>query len=165
MRQNLPQSPARPARERAFTLIEVVAVLVILGILGAVVAPKAARPGLAAPRAAEVASQLRYLQLRALKDRTAAWGMSCDGTNYWGFNGTDPASAANRVALPGESGSLVALADKGIAMGAFTVIFDQYGIPYSPDAATKLTANAVISVTETGNGATITITPETGFIP
>ncbi len=167
MRQSLAHIPARRASRHGFTLIEIVAVLVIVGILAAVIVPRATRPSLAAPRAAEVASHLRFLQLRAMKDKTSAWGMSCDGTSYWGFNGTDPNNAAARIPLPGEAGTVVAVAGKNMGLSVFTVLFDQYGIPYSANPTTKLAANATLTVTDTASGgtATLTITPETGFIP
>ena len=148
-----------------FTLIEVITILVILGILAVVIVPKALRPSMAGPRASEIAAQLRYLHLRAMKENLLPWGMKCDGTNYWAFNGTDPDAAAARNLLPGEVGTSVALASKSMGMSSFTVIFDQNGIPYAPNAATKLASPLAVTVTEGGGNATITITPETGFIP
>ncbi len=148
-----------------FTLVEVITILIILGILAVVIAPKVLRPSMAGPRASEIAAQLRYLHLRAMKENLLSWGMKCDGTNYWAFNGTDPDAVAARNLLPGESGTSVALASKDMGMSSFTVIFDQNGIPYSPTTATKLANALTVTVTEGGGSATITITPETGFIP
>lgn len=148
-----------------FTLVEVITILVILGILAVVIAPKALRPSMAGPRASEIASQLRYLQLRAMKEKTVNWGLKCDGTNYWGFNGTNADDVNARSALPGEAGATVALTSKSMAMTGFTVFFDQYGIPYAPDSATKLASTLSVTITEGGGSATLSITPETGYIP
>lgn len=148
-----------------FTLVEVITVLVILGILAVVVAPRMLRPSLAGPRASEIASQLRYLQLRAMKEKTTAWGMKCQGTDYWGFNGTNPDAANARIVFPGEGNATVSLTAKNMAMSGFTVIFDQYGIPYSPTSATKLASALSVTITEGGGSAILTITPETGYIP
>lgn len=168
MRKNVPDTKQRAeCGGSGFTLIEVITILVILGILAVFVAPRALRPSLAGPRAAEIASQLRYLQLSAMKEK-ATWGMKYDSatSTYWGFNGTDPDVASARVQLPGESGTSVSLTTKGITVsGLTTVLFDQYGIPYEPNSSTKLAAPLTVTVTEGGGSASFTITPETGFIP
>lgn len=166
MRKRIPDQ-ARKAEcgGGGFTLVEVITVLIILGILAVVIAPKALRPSLAGPRASEIASQLRSLQLRAMKEKVTFWGMKCAGTDYWAFNGTDADAGSARVVLPGETSDTVSLTAKGMGMGGFTVFFDQYGIPYSPDSATKLASALVITVTEGGGSASVTITPETGFVP
>jgi hypothetical protein len=54
-------------------------------------------------------------------------------------------------------------------MNAFTYYFDGYGIPYTAydpaGATTKLAAPASISITAGGNTGTLTLTPETGYVP
>jgi len=155
-----------PDQAAGFTLMEMTVVLVVLGILSAVI--MYSTPSLdpaAGARFSELRSQIRYVQLRAMKSGTDYYGLKCDGaTYYWAFNSTAPDTADARLVLPGASSTQVALADKGLTMTAFTLYFDTFGIPYSGATPTKLAAPLVINVAAGGVNATLSITPETGFV-
>lgn len=161
--------PRKHLRAGGFTLIEVITVIIILGILAAVATSRANLGNVSSnARALEIRSQIRLVQLRAMKSYTM-YGISCDGANYWGFNGTDPGVAAARIPLPGESSTLVPWAGKGItALTAFSYCFDEFGIPYTCAAGAapvKLAAAGNIALTAGGVTTTLTLTPETGYIP
>ncbi len=167
----------KPLRAGGFTLIELITVIVILGILSAVVATNTGTlSGSELARMSEVRSQIRFLQLRALKTGSV-YGFACDGTNYWAFawNSTSPASTAARLSLPGETSSLISLAGKGMTMTLAIApvstyfYFDGFGIPYtsytSASVNTKLAAPATLAITAGGGSGTLTLTPETGYVP
>lgn len=151
-----------------FTLIELVTVIVILGIISVFIATRG--PSLnsdLAARQSELRAQLRYLQLTAMKNGVATYlGLKCDGTNYWAFSGTTPAAVATYLSLPGETAKTISLSGKGMTgVTAFTISFDKYGIPYTGDTQIKLAASTNISITAGGGTGSLTVTPETGFVP
>lgn len=144
-----------------FTLIEVITVLLIVGILASVVLSRGAPLNSELPaRVGEVRSQLRYLQLMAMKNGINL-ALTCDGTNYWAHNSTNAS-----LPLPGESAALISLADKKMQMTPFSISFDAFGIPYTGSPLAKLTNNATtISITVGGKTDSLSVTPETGFVP
>lgn len=148
------------SRSGGFTLIETITVLLIVGILASVVLSRGASLNSDLPaRVGEVRSQLRYLQLMTMK-KGINLALTCDGTSYWAHNSTNAS-----LPLPGESSATISLADKKMQMSAFTISYDAFGIPYSGSPLTKLTNNATISITAGGKTGTLTVTPETGFVP
>lgn len=158
---------ARPCRDPGMTMMELVVVLVIMGILAAVVVGRFMTfdEGRLYAQEAVIATHIRYAQTRAMK-YAAFWGAASSGTQFWVFNGTDPGNSANWVNLPGASSTPITLADNDIAMTAFTLLFDQYGRPYSAPG-TLLTAPLLITITYNPNPTRqvlLTVTPETGFL-
>ena len=151
-----------PGRSRCdgFTLIEIITVLLVVGILSTVILTRSGSLNNDLPaRMGEVRSQLRYLQLMAMKNGINL-AMTCDGTSYWAHNSTN-----GSLPLPGESAALISLADKKMQMGAFNISFDAFGIPYTGSPLVKLTNNATISITVGGKTDSLNVTPETGFVP
>jgi prepilin-type N-terminal cleavage/methylation domain-containing protein len=158
------------AKHSGFTMIEVIATVIILAILAAVIyaglgfldTELSARAGL-------VRNQIRYAQLRAMKGG-ALYGLRCQSNVYWLFAG-DPSSEDDRVALPGEEGNTVSLAGTGVGMADFTLFFDANGRPYSSytssasntPVSTALPLNIVL--TKDAASLTLSVTPETGFVP
>ncbi len=156
-----------------FTLVELITVIIILGILSAVVVGRSSLGGSELARMAEVRAQIRYVHLRAMKTGSVH-GFACDGTNYWAFNfnSTNPTSTASYLALPGETGTQVSVAGKDItlmAMSPSPIYFDGFGIPYtaytSASVNTRLGTPATITITAGGNSGSLSITPETGYVP
>jgi prepilin-type N-terminal cleavage/methylation domain-containing protein len=163
-----------------FTLAEVIVVLAIIVIISAVVISRTGSfSGDLAPQTAILKSHLRHAQALGMtgSDSNDVFGITCDSSFYWMFKGNDP--NLNIIMLPddqryntNDDGKLD-LAEKKIAIGtAFTVFFDERGIPYSAytneSVNTPYAADLVINVTPAGEAApveTITVTQHTGFIP
>lgn len=151
-------------QNRGFTLIEVMSALIIIGIVSAVAISRFGTSDAELTAGGEVVkSHLRYAQLRAMNSESV-WGICCDGTDYWLFMNGD--TSQSRV-LPGEDADPVHLADKQISMGSFIISFDAWGRPYYNDApAAGTTAGTTIVVSSSGTSSlSISVTPETGFIP
>ncbi|MGE4264983.1 MAG: Tfp pilus assembly protein FimT/FimU [Desulfovibrio sp.] len=145
-----------------FTLIEVITVLLIIGVLSALVVSRGtALNDDAAARKSELTAQLRYLQLRAMKNGVTYLVLENDDGEYWAYNS---ANVTIPLPLPGESAAKVSLAGKDMTMAEFIISFDRFGIPYSGSPQVKLAANATIHMAVDGQNATLVIEPETGFI-
>jgi MSHA pilin protein MshC len=156
----------RIRNNRGFTLIEVIAVLVILAILAAVAISRSTATEEANLRAEvdTLKAHLRYAQSLALNDLSPVkWGIQISGSAYRLVkNPTGDGAAFDSPTpynLPNESSDTHSI----LPFSATTVniLFDDWGIPYN--SATKLAANATITLTP--GSQSITITPETGFIP
>lgn len=159
-----PHGDTAPPRNSSggFTLIELLTVIVIIGVISAYVATRGTSLNAdLSTRLSEVRSQLRFLQLTAMK-RATPMGLQCDGTSYWARY----AANSTIIQLPAESNATVSLASKSMTMTTFFVSFDANGIPYTVDNATKLTNahNSTISITAGGQTGSLTVTPETGFV-
>jgi MSHA pilin protein MshC len=106
-----------------------------------------------------------------LGETSAVWGISCDGSKYWLFQGVN---TTNHIRLPEDEQFIdndrtINLSRKKISVSSFTVFFDDYGIPYSSytnsTTNTPLSASLTITVSGGSSSKTITVTPQTGFIP
>jgi MSHA pilin protein MshC len=166
--------------QNGFTLIEVIAVLIILGIISLVAFSRSSNTEASLYSETEVIkTHLRYAQTQAMNKTTNStvlvWGIKCDGTNYWLFEGTNP-DDANKIRVLSDNAAgndnKLSLATKKVGLSSFTVFFDGRGVPYSAytttTANTPLTAAQTITVTPQGKSSptrTITITPLTGYIP
>lgn len=166
-----PRARTLRVRQGGFTLIEMISVIIILAILSAYLFTRGGGVGGEhLGRMAEVRSQFRYVQLRAMKSGTVL-GLTCDGANYWAFthNSTNPTSTNATLALPGESTDRISLTGKSMTMTAFTYFFDGFGIPYtaytSASVNTKLAAPASITIGAGSSNGALTLTPETGYVP
>ncbi len=143
---------------RGFTLIEAVAVLILIGILAAVAIARVT-DNEADERAAEnkLKVHLRHAQARAMNSEIP-WGVHSDGGSYFLFYGN---STDNKARFSGVDDLSVSF-PSGISE-SFEVSFDGWGRPYDSkdqSSATLLSMAMTINV-----GSSITITPETGFIP
>ena len=163
-----------------FTLGEVIAVLAILAIISAVIISRSGSFSADLPAQTEILkAHLRYAQNLGMSGDTPAdiYGIRCDTNFYWLFKGIDP--NANIVPLlddhrydTGNDGKLD-LSEKNIDINtAFTIFFDNYGVPYTAytneNTNTPLASDLSVIVRPDGEASpteTITITQLTGFIP
>jgi MSHA pilin protein MshC len=152
---------------RGFTLIEIIAVLILMGIVTGVVVHRIWNMEIDLIAETDlVKTHLRYAQGRAM-NTNIIWGISLSGNTYFLFkNG----NTANKVNLPGEASDIRSL-PAGISVEGAIISFDSWGTPYTDAAATEgneLTsgdAEAEITLSSSDDTKTITITPNTGFIP
>lgn len=163
-----------------FTIFEVIAVLVVLVIVSAVVISR--RGTLTADLVTQteiMKTHLRHAQTIAMggTDADDVFGIKCDTAFYWMFKGTDPDS--NIMWLPDNqeyntnNDNKLDLSRKKVDIaGAFTLFFDNRGIPYSAytneTSNTPLSSDLLINITPDGSGSpveTIIVTQHTGFIP
>ncbi|MDR3640441.1 MAG: prepilin-type N-terminal cleavage/methylation domain-containing protein [Humidesulfovibrio sp.] len=143
-----------------FTLIELITVLIILGLLSALVLAQSANlNGELAARLSEVRSQLRYVQLSAMKSGSTYLTIQSDGANYWAQYAN-----ATYLLLPGETSQSVSISAKSMVMPAFNLRYDSLGIPYDGTTGNKLSSAASITITANNTNGTLTVTPETGFV-
>jgi prepilin-type N-terminal cleavage/methylation domain-containing protein len=163
-----------------FSFVEVIVVLVILVIVSALIVTGASRTSADLTTQTEVLkNQLRHAQALAMggMDSNDIFGIKCDTNFYWLFKGTDPDS--NIAGLFDDRGydtnnnNKLSLSAKKIAIAtAFTVFFDNRGIPYSmysdETSNTPFANDLMITIKPVGAASptqSITITQHTGFIP
>jgi MSHA pilin protein MshC len=169
--------------QHGFTLLEIIAVLVILGILAAVIFSRFTSFDAEVYTGADaLKTHLRYAQTQAMNRDPNAGGETIMGitydvsaNQYWLFRGTNKADIQ---LLPDDA--QYAASDRKIDLNAkqirldsaFTIYFDDHGIPYSVYVnAIKnvpLANVQTIMVTGASGGApsvSVTITPKTGFVP
>lgn len=144
-------------------------VVLLVSIIGTVVSSRVMNIEVDLTAQAEVLKvHLRHAQLRAMNTDTV-WGLHCDnGSVYWLFkNG----SIGEKVYLPAEEQNAIDLAATGYTLEPFTLAFDSRGIPYTDAAASaerRLKASdseALLTLSRGTVVRTITVTPNTGFIP
>lgn len=151
-----------------FTIIEIVVVLLLISIVAAAVFQRSISTDQMNFRSQfdKIQNQVRYPQSIAIK-QSEWWGFACDTNDYWIFTGTNKDDVSKQRLLPGQQDIKISLADLGVTVtsGAFTVLFDRYGIPYWPDWNTKMTAPQPINLADSGsNSRSFTILPETGLV-
>ena len=151
---------------RGFTIVEIIVVLLLISIIAAAAFSRSISTDQMNFRSQfdKIQNQMRYPQSMAMK-RSEWWGFSCDTNNYWIFSVTNKTATPIQRPLPGQHDMSISLSDLGITMDGFTVIFDKFGIPYSPDWNTPLSADLVVDLTDSGSESrSFTIVPETGLI-
>ena len=148
--------------ERGFTILEVIVVLILISVISVVIISRTVniqQVDLGA-QTDKVQTHIRYAHTMAMKRSDTIWGIKCDGTDYWLFKTNDPDTGSNQVQFLGESSVKVPMP----SMGAFTLFFDKYGIPYT--AYTDVNTNTPVStpLLIQIDSENFNITPETGFI-
>lgn len=163
-----------------FTFVEVIVVLVIIVIISAVIVSRSGSFSNDLVSQTDILkTHLRHAQALGMTgtDSSDVFGIKCDAAFYWMFKGNDP--DLNILMLPDDpqynsnNDGKLNLSRKKIAIAdAFTVFFDQRGIPYSSYTdqtnSTPYTEDLLIAVTPAGEAApveTITVTMHTGFVP
>ena len=155
--------------KRGYTFFEIMVVLVMVSIILVIIISRLSTTDVELSAQSEVIkTHLRYAQATAMSTDTV-WGLHCDNAStYWLIR---DGSNANLIHLPAEDNDSINLGAAGFSLEAFTLAFDSWGIPYTDASATagqELTgasAAADITLTHSGNTKTITITPNTGFVP
>ena len=155
--------------KRGYTFFEIVVVLVLASLLLFIIISRFSTANVELSAQSEVLkTHLRFAQATAMSTDTI-WGLHCDNTStYWLFR---DGSIANRIHLPAEDNDTVDLGTAGFSMEAFTLAFDSWGIPYTDAGATtgqELTgasAEADLTLSYSGSSKTVSITPNTGFVP
>lgn len=153
---------------KGFTLIEIIAVLIILGIMAAVaVSRMGANQSDLIPQVNMVKSHLRFAQLKALADdstSTTTWGIDFkSGTpGYYTLQNNGGNAPINLLGHNSyryyftKDGSSTSEAT-GVTVSDATVTFDAWGSP---------TGSSTVQLSQAGaTPITITITPNTGYIP
>ena len=150
-------------KNRGFTLIEIVVVLVLISIIAAAVFTRSIGTNRInfVGQVDKIRNQIRYAQSRAMKEN-AIWGIKCFANQYWLFKD----SSANAIALPGEKADKISLADLGVSMNAFSVYFDELGVPYKFYPFQKVSNGNPLNITISisSESRILNVTPETGFI-
>ena len=163
-----------------FTLVEVIMVLAIITIISVVIISRSGSFSADLPAQTEILkTHLRYTQNLGMSSGRPAeiYGITCDTNFYWLFKGIDP--DANIVTLLDDprydtnNDDKLNLSVKNIDITtAFTIFFDDRGIPYTAytdeNTNTPLASDFTIIVRPDGEASpteTITITQHTGFIP
>jgi len=155
------------AHMRGFTMLEVIAVLLIIGIIGALVISRATSTSTFSlkSQADVIRTHLRYAQNRSM-NTSSIFGIQFSSSTTYSL-----LAAGNAQIIPGEDAVVVNIATKSPGMTIATatpmeVSFDSLGRPYTDAAGTTLqSGNRTINLSLAGQTETITITPNTGFIP
>ncbi len=158
--------------ESGFTLIETIAILLLVSILSllAIVSWTNSNAGLVA-ETDTLKSNIRYAQYKAMSDVTStlaapSWGVSLGGSSYTLLSPT------SKTGLPGETSSSQPWTHtyaSGIKMTATSaagsiVYFDSRGRPVDI-TGTLLTSSPTITLSQSSQTMTVTITANTGFVP
>lgn len=150
--------------EHGFTLLEIIVVLILIGVISGVFVSRTMNIQQIdlETRTAKVQTHIRYAQTMAMKRSDTIWGIKCYDTDYWLFRTNDPDTESNQVQFLGESSVKVPMS----GMGAFTLFFDKYGIPYTSytDENTNDPVSAGNALSIQIDSENFNITPETGFI-
>ncbi len=150
--------------EHGFTLLEIIVVLILIGVISGVFVSRTMNIQQIdlETRTTKVQTHIRYAQTMAMKRSDTIWGIKCYGTDYWLFRTNDPDTESNQVQFLGESSVKVPMS----SMGAFTLFFDKYGIPYTSytDENTNNPVSAGNALSIQIDSENFNITPETGFI-
>lgn len=157
------------AKNRGYTFFELVVVLVVVSILLVIIINRASTANVElVTQSGILKAHIRYAQATAMSSDTI-WGLHCDNSStYWLFR---DGSIANKIHLPTEDNNSIDLSSAGFSLEAFTLSFDSWGTPYTDAAATagqelsSADAEADLTLTRGSGSRTITITPNTGFVP
>jgi len=144
--------------EHGFTILEVIVVLILISVVSVVIISRTVniqQIDLGA-QTGKVQTHIRYAHTMAMKRSDTIWGIKCDGTDYWLFKTNDPDTESNQVRFLGEDSDKVPMS----SMGAFTLYFDKFGIPYTSYPDTPVSTPLLIQI----DSENFNITPETGFI-
>lgn len=163
-------------RESGFTLLEMICVLVIIGVLSAAAAVRTLDLIAVSKldgEAERLKSQIRYIQIWSVSQADRIYGIRCAANDCEAFyintalksTSSLDISSRNPFPLPGTSSGTLVLSDAQVA--DFNLAFDGAGRPFSGAGNTLGLAAVAVDIVLTGaNGSqTISVTPDTGFVP
>jgi len=154
-------------RSSGFTLIEIIAVLVVLGIMATVIASGIGNIGSEAERIGEIArikTHLRFAQAQSMAESGIFYGLEFKGDNYacYGFtalpSGLTAGTGGKLLRLPGEEADRVQLKSGLSIKSQHLICFTILGVPMEKEVSYG-------GSLDFGDGNSITITLDTGFIP
>lgn len=170
----------QPENSDGYTFVEVLIVMVIIAIVSAVIITRSSDLSTGLVSQSEIMkTHIRYAQTLAMSaGGSDVYGIKCsaDTDEYWLFQGSNPdgniIQLTDDPSYDTDGDDKLELASKKIQASAFTVYFDERGIPYSAytdkSTNTPLTSDLAIVLTPAGEASptqTITVTELTGFIP
>ena len=154
---------------RGMTLIEMIVVITLISIASVVILSRVqdTRDIETFAKVDWIRNHIRYAQALAMKQNNLTWGIKCDGSVYWLFKTNDPDTATepdsndNIIYLPGEESKTVSTS----GIDEFAIYFNKYGVPYEYVSGSgrieKISTALLIQIDD----ETLSITPETGYIP
>jgi MSHA pilin protein MshC len=148
----IPIFKERLKRQSGFTFLEIIAVMVIMGIVAAVVITRFIYVPSTNLQAEinTLKGHLRFAQSKAMNDLPGIkWGIKIGSSSYTLIRVGADGNESTPVFLPDESSATRNFSP--ITAAAITVLFDDWGRPGQQ--------------VPTMGGVTISITPNTGFIP
>lgn len=148
---------------KGFSLIEVVTVLLLLSILSIVIVPRMFDTGAGDTVTLDkIKTHLRYAQLRSMNTQIN-WGIKFDNSShtYWLFNNESSNTENDAIVLPTEASAQISF-NSSMTVSPALITFDILGRPFTDAAAQSAFTTETVNL---GNGKTITITKNTGFIP
>lgn len=151
------------ANLNGFSLIEVITVLLLVSIISVIIVPRMFDFGADDTVSVDkMKTHFRYAQMRSMNTQIN-WGIKFDNTThtYWLFNNIPPNDEDDVIPLPGEESNPISFSDT-MNISPAHIAFDVLGRPYSDAAAQTPFTTETVTL---GNGETITITKNTGYIP
>ncbi len=153
-----------------FTALEVIAVIFIIAVVGVVAASRIASKTYydIAAETEILKANVRYAQFRALSDadtnygvNNATWGVAISANSYT-LQKNDATATTN---FPGENSPTHSLpSGVMVTTGSATLRYNVWGVPVDSGGA-PLTGNVTIGISDGTSPRTLTVTPNTGFIP
>jgi prepilin-type N-terminal cleavage/methylation domain-containing protein len=161
---------------KGFTILEIVVVLVLISIIAAAVFTRSITTDdmNLISQTEKIKNHIRYAQSMAMK-QDEVWGIFCNGSQYWLFNGYKPADVITGIPLPGENNSTIVLDDIGVSINVFSLYYDKIGKPYlildydNPADTQAVTTSSPMTITITSEenpslDRKLSIIPETGLV-
>lgn len=148
------------ASKAGFSLLEILAVLVIMGVLMGIVLSRVTFSPEQEVTLEEIKNHLRYAQLKSLNSDYLC-GIRFENKKYFffcDFNANQKIDPEDQLLLPGENNKEV---EVSFLQQNLQIVYDNWGRPFQDLLlSTHLEGNLNL-----GQGQTLYVTRETGFIP
>ncbi len=166
----------RLGKQSGFTLLEVICVLVIIGILAAVAVVRIHDIIDDSNLEADTESlknHIRYVQIWSISHTDRNFGVQCENNTCEAFYITASSDSAasldigskTRITFPGSQTGSTVLSDSQV--NNFNLAFDFAGRPFSGTGNNLNLVTTTLNIILSGSSGslTISVTPDTGFIP